>query len=216
MKVSSASIYSAQPFLLCQHCHPGIVSLAFHFLLCLLYFNFLLLAPNFPLGSPLLLTQIFLFYSSKALMLHHLACHFQASSSLFLQGSPSQFFSYFLGFRLTLFSFSFGFVSFLFNKLFFNKLHLFQKNCCLSPACTLCDAPVEDPKHYFLYCPSFAALRKNLFTSTALLLGNRCHCASDMKKIDWFLNGISHVDFDTNVMLFQYVQSFISLSNRFC
>ena len=23
-------------------------------------------------------------------------------------------------------------------------------------------------------------------------------------------------DFDTNVMLFQYVQSFISLSNRFC
>jgi len=75
----------------------------------------------------------------------------------------------------------------------------FQKNCCLSPACTLCDAPVEDPKHYFLYCPSFAALRKNLFTSAALLLGNRWHCASDMKKIDWFLNGISHVDFDTNV-----------------
>ena len=32
------------------------------------------------------------------------------------------------------------------------KHHLFQKNCCLSPACTLCDAPVEDPKHYFLYC----------------------------------------------------------------
>ena len=83
-------------------------------------------------------------------------------------------------------------------------------------ACTLCDAPVEDPKHYFLYCPSFAALRNNLFTSAALLLGNRWHCASDMKKIDWFLNGISHDDFDTNVMLFQYVQSFISLSNRFC
>ena len=96
------------------------------------------------------------------------------------------------------------------------KLHLFQKNFCLSPACTLCDAPVEDPKHYFLYCPSFAALLKNLFTSAALLLGNRWHCASDMKKIDWLLNGISHVDFDTNVMLFQYVQSFISLSNRFC
>ena len=40
--------------------------------------------------------------------------------------------------------------------------------------------------------------------------------AYGMKKIDWFLNGISHVDFDTNVMLFQDVQSFISLSSRFC
>ena len=75
---------------------------------------------------------------------------------------------------------------------------------------------VKEQVYYFLYCPSFAALRKNLFTSAALLLGNRWHCASDMKKIDWFLSGISHVDFDTNVMLFQYVQSFISLSNRFC
>ena len=26
---------------------------------------------------------------------------------------------------------------------------------------------------------------------------------SDKKKIDWFLNGISHDDFDTNVMFFQ-------------
>ena len=71
--------------------------------------------------------------------------------------------------------------------------------------------------HYFLYCPSFAALCENLFNSAAqLLIGNRWHCASDMKKTDWFLNGISHVDFDTNVMLFQSVHSFISLSNRFC
>ena len=31
------------------------------------------------------------------------------------------------------------------------------------------------------------ALRKNLFTSAALLLGNRWHYAYDMKKIDWFL-----------------------------
>ena len=35
------------------------------------------------------------------------------------------------------------------------------------------------------------------------------------KKIDWFLNGISHYDFDTNVMFFHYVQSFISLANLF-
>ena len=74
-----------------------------------------------------------------------------------------------------------------------------------------------DVKHYFLYCPSFAALREKLFTSAAQLLGNRWHYASDKKKIDWLVNGISTADFQINVRLFQLVQSFsISLSNRFC
>ena len=95
------------------------------------------------------------------------------------------------------------------------KYHLFQKNCRPSPACPLCDAHLEDPKH-FLYCPSFAALREKLSASAAHLLGNRWHCASDRKKVDWFLTCISHDDFDTNVTFFQYVQSFISLFNRFC
>ena len=36
------------------------------------------------------------------------------------------------------------------------------------------------------------------------------------EKNDWFLNGISNADFQTNVKLCQYVQSFISLSDRFC
>ena len=74
------------------------------------------------------------------------------------------------------------------------KYHLFQKNCCPSPACALCDAPVEGAKHYFLYCPSFAALREKLFASAAQLLENRWHCASDKKKIEWFSNSISHAD----------------------
>ena len=42
------------------------------------------------------------------------------------------------------------------------------------------------------------------------------HCASDKKNIDWFLTSISLHDFDTYVMFCQCVQSFISLSNRFC
>ena len=50
---------------------------------------------------------------------------------------------------------------------------LFQKSCCLLHAFPPCDAPVEDPKHYNLHCPSFAALRENLFASVAQLLGNR-------------------------------------------
>ena len=54
-------------------------------------------------------------------------------------------------------------------------------------------------KHYFLYCPSFAALCEKLFTSAAKLLGNRWHCASDKEKIDWLLNGISTADFQINL-----------------
>ena len=77
--------------------------------------------------------------------------------------------------------------------------HPFQKHCCPSPACALCDASIEDVKHYFLYCPSFAALCEKLFTSAAKLLGNRWHCASDKKKIDWLLNGISTADFQINL-----------------
>jgi len=65
-------------------------------------------------------------------------------------------------------------------------------------------------------CPSFAALCEKLFTSAAQLLGNRWHGASEKKKINWLLNGISTADFQINVRLFQLVQSFISLSNCFC
>ena len=92
------------------------------------------------------------------------------------------------------------------------KYHLFQKNCCLSPACPLSDAPVEYPKHWFLYCPSCAALRlktclpplHNYPDIDSIVLPIR-------KKIDWFLNGISDDDFDSNVM-FCFV--FFSTSNH--
>ena len=54
--------------------------------------------------------------------------------------------------------------------------HLFQKNCCPSSACVLCDASIEDVKHYFLYCPSFSALLEKLFTSGfgLALLAQQC------------------------------------------
>ena len=78
------------------------------------------------------------------------------------------------------------------------KYQLFQKNCCPPPACPLCDAPVEDPKNYFPYC--FAALREKLFASAAQLLGLIDGIVLPIrKKIDGFLNSISHDDFDTNV-----------------
>ena len=48
------------------------------------------------------------------------------------------------------------------------------------------------------------------------VLENRWHCASDNKKIDWLLNGTSTADFQIIIRLFQLVQSFVSLLNRFC
>ena len=46
---------------------------------------------------------------------------------------------------------------------------LFKKNCSVSPTCKYCNASIENVKHYFLYCPSFATLRNILFTSAAHL-----------------------------------------------
>ena len=81
--------------------------------------------------------------------------------------------------------------------------------------CKYCNASVEDAKHYFLYCPSFAALHIILLASAAHLLGDRWLSASDKRKIDWLLNGVPDNEFQTNVNLFQSVQSFISQSNHF-
>ena len=95
---------------------------------------------------------------------------------------------------------------------------LFTKNCSVSPACKYCNASIENAKHYFLYCPSFAALPNILLASTAHLhvLGrDRWLSASDKKRIDWLLNGVPDIEFQINVNLFQTVQSFISQSNHF-
>ena len=48
------------------------------------------------------------------------------------------------------------------------------------------------------------------------VLENRWHCPSDNKKSDWLLNGTSTADFQIIIRLFQLVQSFVSLLNRFC
>ena len=74
-----------------------------------------------------------------------------------------------------------------------------------------------------MYWPSFAALREKLYYSAAQFLENRWHCASDKKKFDWCLNGISHDDFDTTVeffsvspIIFFLVQPFLLTSIPLC
>ena len=100
-----------------------------------------------------------------------------------------------------------------------------MNKCCPSPACPIYDAPVEYPKHYFLYCLILAALRLKLFSSAAQLLGNRWHCASDKKKNRLVLNGIFHDDFDTNIVcmlffsrpiIYYLVQPFLLTSIPLC
>ena len=92
----------------------------------------------------------------------------------------------------------------------------FIRNCVVSPACPHCNAPVEDVKHYFLYCPMYAAHRIALFTSAAHLLGDKwLLTTSDKKKIEYFLFGSLDLQLQSNVRLFEQVQSFISHSSRF-
>ena len=81
--------------------------------------------------------------------------------------------------------------------------HLFQKNCCPSPACALCDASIEDAKHYFLYCPSFAALRENpLLTSAERLLGNRWHITFFLLFFLFILSLFYVCVFDLDLLLY--------------
>ena len=42
---------------------------------------------------------------------------------------------------------------------------LFKRNCSASSACPLCDAPIEDAKHYFLLCPSLLLCVKHYLPS---------------------------------------------------
>ena len=54
----------------------------------------------------------------------------------------------------------------------------------------------------FLFCPSFAALRETLFSSAAHLLRDKGLFASDKRKFDFLLNGVSGIDFQINVTCF--------------
>ena len=61
----------------------------------------------------------------------------------------------------------------------------------------------------------YAAHRITLFTSVAHLLGDKWLLASDKTKIEHFLFGSPDLQFQSNVRLFEQVQSFISHSSRF-
>ena len=92
--------------------------------------------------------------------------------------------------------------------------YLFKINRCASPFCE-CDLDTESVKHFFLFCPRYAAQRNLLLTSAANILGETWSFSSDAKKLNFLLYGVKSANYDINCALFREVQTFIINTNRF-
>ena len=94
-----------------------------------------------------------------------------------------------------------------------------QKTChsvfitYLLPFCK-CGLDTESVKHFFLFCPRYAAQR-NLLTSAANILGETWSSSSDAKNLNFLLYGVKSANYDINCALFREVQTFIINTNRF-
>ena len=93
--------------------------------------------------------------------------------------------------------------------------YLFRINRCASPFCE-CGIDIESVKHFFLFCPRYAAQRNRLLlTSAANILGETWSSSSDAKKLNFLLYGVKSVNYDINCALFREVQTFIINTDRF-
>ena len=92
--------------------------------------------------------------------------------------------------------------------------YLYKINRCASPCCE-CGLDYESVKHFFLFCPRYAAQRNLLLTSAARILSETWSSSSDARKINFFLFGAKSVNYDINCTLFREVQTFIINTNRF-
>ena len=72
----------------------------------------------------------------------------------------------------------------------------------------------ESVKHFFLFCPRYAAQRNVLLISAATILGETWPSSSDARKINFLLYGVKSVN-EINCALFREVQRFIISTNRF-
>ena len=92
--------------------------------------------------------------------------------------------------------------------------YLFKISCCASPFCE-CGLDTESVKHFFLFCPRYAAQRNLLLTSATNILGETWSSSSDAKKLNFLLYGVKSANYDINCALFREVQTFIINTNRF-
>ena len=80
--------------------------------------------------------------------------------------------------------------------------YLYKINRCVSPFCE-CGLDYESVKHFFLFCPRYAAQRNLLLTSAARILGETWSSSSDVRKIYFSLFGVKSVNYDINCTLFR-------------
>ena len=67
--------------------------------------------------------------------------------------------------------------------------YLYKISRCALPYCE-CGLDYESVKHFFLFCPRYAAQRNLLLTSAARILGETWSSSSDARKINFFLFGV--------------------------
>ena len=82
--------------------------------------------------------------------------------------------------------------------------HLFSKNIIDSPHCR-CGA-IENTSHFFLFCPLYDDLRRNLYRSLP---------QDFPPSTNLFLNGDINASFDVNIMVVEAVHDFILGTKRF-
>ena len=96
----------------------------------------------------------------------------------------------------------------------FSSLREYLYNRCASPF-SECGLDYESVKHFFLFCPRYAAQRNLLRISAARILDKTWSSSSDARKINFFLFGVKSVNYSINCTLFREVQTFIINTNRF-
>ena len=88
---------------------------------------------------------------------------------------------------------------------------MYKINRCASPFCE-CGLDSESVKHFFLFCPRYAAQRNLLLTSAARILGETWLSSIDAKEMFFY---VKSVNYEINCALFREVQTFIINTNRF-
>jgi hypothetical protein len=99
--------------------------------------------------------------------------------------------------------------------------HRFDYNHVIDAKCPTCDAKVEDPEHYFLLCPTYAAARPHLLQGVSDIL-HLHNIGLDFRRkhsrefvISTLLKGSSLLDFAENINVFSLVQNYIQETHRF-
>ena len=87
--------------------------------------------------------------------------------------------------------------------------YLFKINSGVSPICE-CSFDSELVKHFFLYCPGYAASRDVLLTSATNILGETWSLSTDAMKQNFLLYGVKSVNYNVNCAFFCKVQNFNS------